>query len=238
MIPKKIHYIWLGGQPLSKISSICINSWKEKLPEYEIIEWNEKNLDLDRICRENRFFAECRKRKLYAYMADYLRLRILYEQGGVYMDTDMQVLKSFDELMDTNFLIGHAPYGMIGTGFIGSEKGCPITKRILKFYDKEIWKSNLFTIPDIMVYLFDKEKFDVKIYDKEYFSPCAYDKPFSPDDVTANTYMIHWYEGSWTLNKQVVLFLMTKHISNPVKRRLIIAKKWVGFYLRKYRLLK
>ena len=238
MIPKKIHYIWFGGKPLSKVSNICINSWKEKLPEYEIIEWNEKNLDLDQLCRENKFFAECRKRKLYAYMADYLRLRILYEQGGIYMDTDMQVLKSFDKLTDTNFLIGHASYEKIGTGFIGAEKGCPVTKRILDFYNEEIWHSELFTIPDIVGYLFEKEKFDVKVYDKEYFSPCAFDKPFSEDDITENTYMIHWYEGSWTLNKQVVLFLMTKHISNPVQKRMIITKKWIGFYLRKIGLLK
>lgn len=238
MIPKKIHYIWLGGKPLSSLSNICINSWREKLPDYEITEWNEKNLDLDEISAQNRFFAECRKRKLYAYMADYLRLLILYREGGIYMDTDMQVLKSFDAFTDTDFLIGKAPYGKTGTGFIGCEKNCRITKRILDFYQDEIWHSELFMIPDIIEYLFEKEHFPVRLYEKEYFSPCPYDKPFSPEDVTENTYTIHWYEGSWKLNKQVVLFLMTKHIQNPVKRTLVREKKRVGYYLRKFGLLR
>lgn len=238
MIPKKIHYIWLGGRPLSSLSNICINSWIEKLPEYEIIEWNEKNLDLDQYARENRFFAECRKRRLYAYMADYLRLRILYEHGGIYMDTDIQVIKSFDSMTDTDVLIGHASYGKIGTGFIGVEKHSFFIKKILEFYDKEIWESELFTIPDIIGYVHDREKFDIRIYDKEYFSPWPYDQPFSRQMVTENTRTIHWYEGSWTQSKQVVLFLMTKHISNPVKRKLVQSKKWVGFHLRKYKVIK
>ena len=198
----------------------------------------KKNLDLDEISAQNRFFAECRKRKLYAYMADYLRLLILYREGGIYMDTDMQVLKSFDALTDTDFLIGKAPYGKTGTGFIGCEKNCRITKRILDFYQDEIWHSELFMIPDIIEYLFEKEHFPVRLYEKEYFSPCPYDKPFSPEDVTENTYTIHWYEGSWKLNKQVVLFLMTKHIQNPVKRTLVREKKRVGYYLRKFGLLR
>lgn len=238
MIPKKIHYIWLGGRNLTQLSHMCINTWKEKLPEYEIIEWNEKNLDLDKIAKENRFFAECRKRNLYAYMADYLRLRILYKEGGIYMDTDIQVVKPFEDLVDTDLLIGHASYGKIGTGFIGCEKGSPIIKRLLKFYEREIWDLELYIIPDILEYVFKKEKYDLKIYPKEYFSPVPFDQDFRDEMVTENTRVIHWYEGSWKLNKHVAVFLSTKHIKSPVKKKYLVAKRTIGFYLRKYKIIK
>lgn len=238
MIPKLIHYIWIGDNPMSQLSNICVNSWNEKLPDFKVTRWGEKNLDLDQLAKENRFFKECRKRNLYAYMADYIRLRVLYKYGGVYMDTDIQVIKSFEDLMDTDILIGHASYGKIGTGFIAVEPEHPFIKRLLEFYDKEIWDVDIFTIPDIVEYVYKTENYSFKIYEKEYFSPCAYDKPYDKNDITENTRVIHWYEGSWTANKQVVLFLMTKHIHPVVKRRMIQAKKWIGFYLRKMKILK
>lgn len=238
MIPKKIHYIWMGNKPLSKLSQACILSWKEKLNDYEIIEWNERNLDLDKISKENKFFAECRRRNLYAYMADYLRLYILYSEGGIYLDTDMLILKNLDCFLDKDIVMGHASYGKIGTGFIAVEPKSSIIKKILDFYDEEVWNCDLFIIPDVIEYVFKKNNIDFKIYDKEYFSPCAYDKNFECSDVTENTYMIHWYEGTWKLNKHVQLFLMTKHIKNPIKKRLIISKKWIGYYMRKYKVLK
>lgn len=107
MIPKVINYIWLGSGEKSKLSNICINSWYEKAHGFEIIEWNENNLDLDQIAKNNLFFAECRKRKLWAFMADYLRLKILYEHGGIYFDTDVQLLKPLDDLLDTDFFAGY-----------------------------------------------------------------------------------------------------------------------------------
>ena len=79
MIPKKINYIWLGGKPKSNFTNICLETWREHLDNYEIVEWNENNLDLDRLCQNNKFLAECRKRKLWAFMADYLRLYVLYK---------------------------------------------------------------------------------------------------------------------------------------------------------------
>ena len=107
MIPKKINYIWLGGKPKSNFANICLETWRERLQGYEIIEWNENNLELDRLCKENRFLLECRKRKLWAFMADYLRLYVLYNFGGIYMDVDVQVLKSFDDLLDNQMFIGY-----------------------------------------------------------------------------------------------------------------------------------
>ena len=93
MIPKKIHYIWLGRNKKDRASQICLNSWKTNLKDYEIIEWNEDNLPLDSIAQHNRFFYYCRKYKLWAFMSDYLRLWILYKEGGIYLDTYVQLLK-------------------------------------------------------------------------------------------------------------------------------------------------
>ena len=144
MIPKVIHYIWLGNGKKSKLSNICINSWYEKAEGYDIKEWGEQNLDLDKIASENRFFRECRKRKLWAFMADYLRLKILYENGGIYFDTDVQMIKPFSETMlERNLVVGYEyDYHhniQIGTGTIACEKGNPVIKECLDFYTQKIW---------------------------------------------------------------------------------------------------
>ena len=139
MIQKKIHYIWLGQKQKDRASQICINSWKSNLPNYEIIEWNESNLPLDEIARENRFFAYCRKYKLWAFMSDYLRLWILEREGGIYLDTDVQVLKPFDDLLKYPMFLGYEMNDYVGTGIIGAEKGNPVIKALLNFYADKIW---------------------------------------------------------------------------------------------------
>ena len=136
MIPKVVHYIWLGGKPKDKLTEICLLTFKDKMPNYEFIEWNETNLDLDKIASENKFFAECKKRNLYAFMADYLRIKILYEQGGIYIDTDVQAIKSLDPLLDRNLILGYEEctidvvHKQIGTGFMACEKGNWFIKKV------------------------------------------------------------------------------------------------------------
>ena len=83
MIPKKLHYIWLGKNSKPNLMDICINSWREKLPDYEIIEWNEDNLNFYEEIEKNRFLKECYKRKLWAFLSDYFRMKVLYENGGI-----------------------------------------------------------------------------------------------------------------------------------------------------------
>ncbi|MGL5759925.1 MAG: glycosyltransferase family 32 protein, partial [Cetobacterium sp.] len=103
---KKIHYIWLGKGSKPNIMDICINSWREKLPNYEIIEWNEENLDFYNEIKKNRFLEECYKRKLWAFLSDYFRVKVLYENGGIYLDSDMQILKSLDRFLDDKLFLG------------------------------------------------------------------------------------------------------------------------------------
>lgn len=92
-IPKKIHYCWFGKGEKPKIVKMCIESWREKLPEYEIKEWNEENFDIS----INNYVKQAYEAKKYAFVSDYVRLYALYIEGGIYMDTDVEVLKSLDE---------------------------------------------------------------------------------------------------------------------------------------------
>lgn len=240
MIPKKIHYIWLGNNPKPKLTDICLLTWKDKMPDYEIIEWNEKNLDLDEISKENKFFAECRKRNLYAFMADYLRIKILYEQGGIYIDTDVQAIKKMDDLLSRNLILGYekctidSEINQIGTGLIGAEKGNEFIKKVYNFYNNEIMDSELYIIPTIMTKIYneltDDEKSKIEIFPTEYFSP--YDsggtKTFDTSMITKNTYAVHWFSYSWG-NFDSRKFLSVKHIKNPIKRKVAEIKSKIDF---------
>ena len=95
MIPKIIHYCWFGGNPLPKSAIECIESWKKFFPDYEIKEWNESNYDVHKIP----YIHEAYEAKKYAFVSDYARFDILYQEGGLYFDTDVKVLQSFDEII-------------------------------------------------------------------------------------------------------------------------------------------
>lgn len=244
MIPKKIHYIWLGNGIKDKLSEICLLSWKEKMPDYELIEWNEKNLDLDKIAKENEFFAECKKRKLYAFMADYLRIKILYEQGGIYIDTDVQAIKRLDDLLDRKILLGYEGYTKttvnesIGTGFIGAEKNNEFIGKVFEFYNTKIMSSPQYKIPNIMTEVYeslsDEEKNEINILPYEYFAPYDYREIFDRSFITKNTYAIHWFSGSWCENKWIRKFLKVKHVKNPIKRQFAIIERSIDYYKKQY----
>lgn len=242
MIPKQINYIWLGGAAKSNLTNICITTWYKHLHDYKIVEWNESNLNVDELCRNNRFLMECRKRKLWAFMADYLRLYVLYEFGGIYLDTDVQVLKSFDDLLDNKVFIGYEYFTETkencvthGTGVIGAEPKNPIIKKCLDFYDNQIWNCDVYYIPTIFTIIFDSAtQADYKIYPVDYFAPYDYRKIYTPACITENTHAIHWFSASWHENKNIGLFLQTKHIKNPLKKKWVQTKKLLGYYKRKY----
>lgn len=241
MIPKKVHYIWLGGKPKDKLTEICLLTWKDKMPDYEFIEWNENNLDLDKISAENEYFAECRKRNLYAFMADYLRIKILYEQGGIYIDTDVQAIKSLNPLLENELLLGWEECTIdkvnkqIGTGFIAAQKENWFIEKVYNFYNNEIMKTDLFVIPVIMTKIYNnltkEEQVKINILSKEYFSP--YDsgggKRFSSNLITENTYVIHWFSYSWGKFKNRE-WVQVKHIKNPINRRIAMIKNRIDFY--------
>ena len=226
----------MGGQRKDKLLEACLLSWKHNNPDFEIIEWNEKNLDLDKISEECEFFSECRKRKLWAFMADYLRIKILYENGGIYIDTDVQSIKNIKDLLDNDLIIGYEMLDNINTALLGATKYNKFMKNVLEFYNNEIMGTKEYTIPTILEIIIDRMKKNgenINIFPKDFFSPYIYTNDFSYNCITKNTYSVHWYAGSWTESKQVSLFLQTKHIKNPLLKNIIKLKKIMGYYKRK-----
>lgn len=225
MIPKKIHYVWIGG-PKGNLENICINSWKEKLPEYEIIEWNEKNFDIEKEIKGKKFLEECYKQKLWAFISDYIRLKVLYEYGGVYLDTDMQIIKDITPLLnDKKVFFGYEDEKHISAGIIGSEKKQNVIKQIIDFYEHDkILNVPFYTIPKVITYIInnnfkkiDKNNFEdeIVVYDTKFFYPFSYKEEYSDDCISKNTYGIHWWNKSWIKKRNY--FLETKHMRGMEK---------------------
>lgn len=131
MISKTIHYCWFGGNKKPKLSLKCIESWRRNCPGYEIIEWNEKNFDINK----NRYVKDAYKNKKYAFVSDYVRLYALCHQGGIYMDTDVEVLGSLDEFLHHQAFSGFESKGIIPTGIMACEKGYGLFKEFMDHYE-------------------------------------------------------------------------------------------------------
>lgn len=226
MIPKKLHYIWLGNNSKPNLMDICINSWREKLPDYEIVEWNETNLNFYEEVEQNPFLKECYKRKLWAFLSDYFRMKVLYQCGGIYLDTDMQIVKGLDTFLENEFFIGMESQGVISAGIIGAIPHHPLIEEILNFYQESIWTEPIYTIPDIITkVLMGKYSFEfsqgiaeaeggkIKLYPQEYFYPYHFTEEFQYSKITPNTYGIHWWGKSWGKKKDLkkLYFLEFKH---------------------------
>ncbi len=131
MIPKVIHYVWFGRGKKSAIIKHCIKSWKKIMPDYEIKEWNEDNFDLD----ANRYCRQAYDRKKYAFAADYARLWILYNHGGIYMDTDSESFKPLDKFLHHKAFTCFESDKVVALGTVGAEKGNETIKYLLEYYD-------------------------------------------------------------------------------------------------------
>lgn len=136
MIPKKIHYVWVGRNPKSKIIEECIATWHEKLPDYEIIEWNEDNFDV----HENAYIEEAYKAKKWAFVSDYIRAKVIFEQGGIYLDTDVRVIDKLDPLLSDSAFIGFENNDYLSAAIFGAEKGHPFMQNILDYYQGREFK--------------------------------------------------------------------------------------------------
>ena len=118
MIPKQIHYCWLSGEPYPKLISDCIESWKIHLPDYKIILWDTKRIDIN----SNLWLKQAFETKKYAFAADYIRFYALYHYGGIYLDADVEVLRSFDGLLNRHEFVGEEASGDIEAAVMGVEK--------------------------------------------------------------------------------------------------------------------
>ena len=226
MIPKVIHYCWFGKNPLPDEYLKYIDTWRKFCPDYKIIQWDESNYDVNKI----NFIKQAYDNKKYAFVSDYARLDIINKYGGVYFDTDIEVVKSFNDLLDNKAFGGlervvNNYYLAFGLGF-GSEKNNLFIQEIMHYYENKnfIKKDGSFDctpIPEIVSsVLKDKYSVDVikneiikldniTIYPTEYFG-CK-DMINNKIKMTKNTYSIHHYSGTWK-DKNSYIFLKLQNI--------------------------
>ena len=224
MIPKKIHYCWFGRGEKPKLAQKCIASWKHYMPAYEIIEWNEDNFDV----HMNAYTAMCYEQKKYAFLTDYLRLLIVQEHGGLYFDTDVEAVRSFDPLLDCEAFFGFETdeYVNTGEGF-GAEAGSDVLGRMLDQYAPLLdgtrgiigcpILNTKALLPLGLLPNGQKQTLgSVIVYPKDYFNP--YDDPTGILTKTDQTYSIHWYGKSWMDKKTVIRSKLTKPLHRLMKR--------------------
>lgn len=207
-IEKVIHYCWFGGNKKSEEMENYIRSWENKLPDYKIIEWNEENFDIN----SNLFVKQAYENKKWAFITDYVRLYVIYNYGGIYMDSDVEVLKSLDPFLNDKAFTGFEHETGAITGIIASEKGNSVIKRLLDYYtDREFvikGECDITTNVEIVTNIFvneynlklnnSKQSLDngnFTIYPREYF--CPKDHGTGKINLTENTYVIHHFNGSW-----------------------------------------
>ena len=208
MLPKIIHYCWFGRQKMPKDIRFFINTWKQHCPDYKIKEWNEDTFDVN----QNLYCKEAYEAGKWAFVSDYVRLKVLYDYGGIYMDTDVEVCKSFNDLLNFNAWIGFECNTKIQTGVIAASKGNNWIKYLLQYYNNKSFKKgnnnyDLTTNVDIITKM-TKEKYNIKLnnhfqifgnnnalFPFEYF--CAKDYMDGKIKHTDNTYTIHHFKGSW-----------------------------------------
>lgn len=207
LIPKKIHYCWFGGNPLPNDVKEYIASWRKYCPDYEIIEWNEQNFDIS--C--NAYVKEAYDAKKWAFVADYARLKVLYEFGGIYMDTDVEVVKTFDDLLNCQAFMCFENDKSVSIGTVGAVKNSSLIRDFLLAYTNRHFRkiddsydttTNLKIVTDILLKNYGLKANgklqvlkDIYIYPMEYFIAKSYFLGWIQQ--TKNTYAIHHYAGSW-----------------------------------------
>ncbi len=208
MIPKVIHYCWFGGKQLPLLAEKCIESWKKNLSEYKIVCWNEDNFDLDS-CK---YVKEAYKAEAWAFVSDYARLKVVYDNGGIYLDTDVEVLRPYDDLLNKNCFLCSETSGYVATGLgFGAEKGSMIIGEMLDQYEQSHYDygNGVYdetpcplrnTLPLTRLgFSFSSDSIwenkNVIVFPPEYFCPMDY--VTREINVTDNTYSIHHYSALW-----------------------------------------
>lgn len=212
MIPKIIHFVWLGGKPLPDKFRKYIDGWKSLMPDYEFMEWNENNFDLS-VCQ---YAEEAYSHQKYAFASDFIRISVLKRYGGIYLDTDVEVLKPFDGLLKNEFFLGFENEAHVGSAVIGSVPDHPLVTALYAFYIATPFVNgkNLNMTPNVMylTYLLrenyglkstpvtqrlsDGESSSVTVYAPDYFTPFNFNT--RKENITENSYAVHRFANSWS----------------------------------------
>jgi len=213
---KYIHFIWVGDKPIPKLAKKCIKSWEKFLPDYEIKKWSEENIDLE----ECPFIKDAYKKKKWAFVADYIRAKVINEHGGIYFDTDMEIIKDITPLLENESFLGVEDYNVIACGvWYERNPDSYLSNFLLDFYRRQtgLDENNLFSIaiPNLITtaliekgfktYEYSNQKLSngTYIYSREYFYPISNDRS-NPEMFTENTCMIHHYEASWLSKREQI----------------------------------
>ena len=228
-IPKTIHYCWFGRGEKPEIVKKCIETWKDKLSDYEIIEWNEDNFDIN----QNDYVKEAYKAKKFAFVSDYVRVYALYNYGGIYLDTDMEILHDLTPFTCNEAFTGVEDSENIAFGIWGCKPGDQFIKEILDYYDTIDFKNytdDLFEIamPNVITKLAKDKGYkppksggksvfnNLTVYSNEVFYPKR--SSWQEAVITENTFTIHHYEGSWKTPTQILRTRTKKKIINIVRK--------------------
>lgn len=216
MIPKKIHYCWFGRGEKPKLAQTCIASWRTYMPDYEIIEWNEDNFDIN----YNAYTKMCYEQKKYAFLTDYLRLVIIEEQGGIYFDTDVEAVRCFDDLLENPAFAGFENDTHIATGLgFGAEPHNPVIQQMLKEYDQlldgqhgtigcPILNTEAMLKFGLMLNGEKQNLGQIIAYPEDYFNPM--DSATGVITRTPNTHSIHRYSMSWLPKHRIIRSKITQ----------------------------
>lgn len=207
MIPKVIHYCWFGGNPLPENVKSFIQTWRKYCPDYEIKEWNENNFNIHALP----YVEEAYKNRKWAFVSDVARLQALVNEGGIYMDTDVEVVRSLDSLLTDKAFLGFEGTKYIATNMMGCEAHHPFFQQFLETYSTRTFvrkdgsldlTTNVEAISKLLQSKFglqlngeEQTLGDIHIYPGDCFSP--YDYISGRLRKTKRTYTIHWFDKSW-----------------------------------------
>ena len=206
-IPKILHYCWFGGKPKPPLAEKCIRSWRKFCPDFEIREWNESNFDLEQVPAYVRQAYEAGR---WAFVTDYVRLRALTEVGGVYLDTDVEIVRPLDPLLKHEAFAGFEHLERVQTGVLACRKGFPLFQEFLAYYDTAVFRrpdGSMDTTTNVEILtgicrkkgLVFNDAFQVvdglAVYPREVFCPVDYDTMKLKK--TRKSVTIHWFSGSW-----------------------------------------
>ena len=240
---KYIHYCWFGDKPLPKLAKKCIESWKKFLPDYEIIKWNEENVDLE----ECPFVKGAYENKKWAFVADYARTKALNEMGGIYFDTDMEVTKNIDALLEKGSFLGIEDTGNVNSAvwYEKEPKGFLSTELLKKYQSFESFDpsnvSNI-SIPLLITEIltdigFEKNKnhiqklkHNIYIYPRDFFYPYSYN--WENNVFTNNTCMIHYFDASWIPLKDRIELWMVRKLGRANTFKILHNYRLIKHYIR------
>lgn len=207
MIPRILHYCWFGRNPKPKLAERCIKSWKKYCPDFEILEWNEDNFDLSAAPTYVRQAYEAKK---WAFVSDYVRLKALTEMGGVYLDTDVELVKPLEPFLKHRAFVGFEAPASVSTGVMACEKDFPLFRECLGHYDDLSFQNpdgtlNVTTNVETVTGLLKdrglvpngeaQEVEGLLVYPSDVFSPVSFETGRLKR--TRKTTAIHWFSGSW-----------------------------------------